>query len=319
MTFRLSVICDWDSPLLVVATRQDGFFKALEILNKEWEVKFYRIGKEGLIPHPYVPVIQRPSPELLAQSVLKDKPDAILFFRDFTSPTIDFVKNKGIPIAICLTGGPFRDNLDAYQLVFVESDVYKKEFERLGKRVIKAFGIDTEIFKPIKQPKIWDAIFPAYFANWKRHSIFAEALGGKGLAVGWMNQNQETECWRICQEKGTMVLSHVSQTAVAYLLNSSRTCVITSDSSGGSQRTVLESMACNIPVIAMNDSDKTTEYIRDCGVGEIINPDSESIRKAIEKWKEKRVDSRDWILENYSAEIYAQKLKEGILSICPKK
>ena len=315
MTFKLDVICDWDSPLEQVATREDGFITALKILSQEWDIKYYRLGKDCVIYHPYLPVIQEPTPEGIANAVLNDKPDAILFFRDFTSPTTQFLKGKGIPMAICLTGGTFREQIDAFDLVFVESEVYKQEFERLGKRVIKAFGVNTELFKPIEQPKIWDAIFPATFANWKRHSIFTEAMGDKGLACGWMYQDHETENWQMCQDKGTMILPHLSHKAIAYLLNASKTCVITSDSTGGSQRTVLEAMACNIPVIVMQDSDKTTEYVRDCGTGDIINADPDSIRKAVERWKDKEVNTRDWVIENYSAEIYAQKLKEGILSL----
>jgi len=311
---KLSVICDWEAPLIQTITRGDGFIKALEILKKEWDVKLYRLGKECSIPLP-VPVIQKPTPERIAQAVLADKPDIILFFRDFTSKTTQFLQGKGIPMAICLTGGTFRQNIDAYDLVFVESKVYEDEFKALGKRVIRAFGIDTDLFKPIKQPKIWDAIFPATFANWKRHSIFAETMGNKGVACGWMYPDHEQENWQICQEKGTMILPHLSHKAVAYLMNAAKTCVITSDSTGGSQRTVLEAMACNIPVIVASDSDKTTEYIRDCGIGETINPDPNSIRKAIERLKDKEVNSREWVIKNYSAQVYADKLKQGLLSL----
>ena len=315
---KVDVICDWDSPLEQIVTRGDGFIKALEILGKEWDINFYRLGEECIL-HLKVPVIQKSTPERIAEAVLADKPDVILFFRDFTSKTTQYLMGKGIPMAICLTGGKFRNNIDAYDLVFVESEVYKREFEQLGKRVIKAFGVDTDLFKPIQQPKIWDAIFPATFANWKRHSIFTEAMSYRGLACGWMYSDHEQENWQICQEKGTMILPHLSHKAVAYLMNAAKTCVITSDSTGGSQRTVLEAMACNIPVIAMHDSDKTTEYVRDCGVGEIINADPGSIIKAVDKWKDEVVNTREWVIENYSAEVYADKLKQGLLSLCPEK
>jgi len=49
-----------------------------------------------------------------------------------------------------------------------------------------------------------------------------------------------------------MILPHLSHKAVAYLMNASKTCVITSDSTGGSQRTVLEAMACELPVLVVN-------------------------------------------------------------------
>ena len=40
MTFKLDVICDWDSPLEQVATREDGFITALKILSQEWDIKY---------------------------------------------------------------------------------------------------------------------------------------------------------------------------------------------------------------------------------------------------------------------------------------
>ena len=316
---KLAFVWDWNNPWSQMLTWKDGLAKAIQILSKEWEVNCYSIGKDTIFQHDYFPITLKPTPELLSETILKEKPDAMLVFGDFTRPTIPFLTDKGIPMAICLAGGTFRNYVDAFDLIFVESEVYKNQLEAEGKRVIKAFGVDTELFKPIKQPKIWDAIFPATFANWKRHSIFTEAMGSKGVACGWMYQDHETENWQICQEKGTMILPHLSHKAVAYLMNAAKTCVITSDSTGGSQRTVLEAMACNIPVIAMHDSDKTTEYIRDCGIGEIVNPDVDSIRKAVEKWKDKEVNSREWVIENYSAEVYADKLKQGLLSLCPEK
>jgi glycosyltransferase involved in cell wall biosynthesis len=99
----------------------------------------------------------------------------------------------------------------------------------------------------------------------------------------------------------------------------SHTCVVTADGSGGCQRTVLEAMACNIPVIAMSDSDKTTEYIKECGVGSIVETTPEAIRNAVDAWKGKKVDTRSFIKDNYSEEIYAKKLCDGINSIIQKK
>jgi len=317
MLIKLAFVWDWANTIPQLTNWKDGLAAALKILSNEWEIKVYSIGQDMVFPAPYMPIILKSSPELLAKEILDFKPDAILFFADFTRPTIPHLAGKGIPMALCLAGGTFRNYVDAFDLIFVESEVYKNQLESEGKNVIKAFGTNTELFKPIKQPKIWDAIFPATFARWKRHYLFAGATGNTGLAVGWIYQGHETECWQVCQEKGTMVLPYVDAETLNYLYNASRTCVITSDKTGGSQRTVLETMATNIPVIVMADSDKTTEYVKECGIGEIVEPSVEAIQKAVEKWKNKQVNTREWVIKNYSAEIYAKKLKEGILSICP--
>jgi len=314
-SLKLAFVWDWENPWSQMISWKDGLSKAIHLLTKEWNVNCYSIGKDTIFYHDYFPIILKPTPELLAQKILEGKPDVILVFGDFTRPTIPYLTHRGIPMACCLAGGTFRDYVDVFDLIFVENEVYKEQLEAEGKNVVKAFGTNTEIFKPLKQPKIWDAIFPATFARWKRHEIFAEALKEKGLACGWMYQDHEMDCWQICQEKGVMILPHIPAEILNYLYNASRTCVITSDSTGGSQRTVLEAMACNVPVIVMADSDKTTEYVKECGIGEIVNPDPESIKKAVEKWKQRQVNTRQWILENYSEQIYAQKLKKGIESI----
>lgn len=313
---KLAFVWDWESPWIQRLTWKDGLARAIQILSKEWDVKFYSIGRDTIFYHDYFPIHLKPTPEELAKLILKDKPDAILVWGDMTRPTIPHLAGKGIPMALCLAGGTFRDHVDAFDLFFVESSIYKEQLKKEGRNVVRAFGTNTELFKPRKQRKVWDAIFPATFASWKRHKLFAEALGDKGLTCGWMYTSHEVDCYGICQEKGTMVLPHTPMDVLTYLYNASRTCVITSNWQGGSQRTVLEAMACNVPVIVMADSDKTTEYVQECGIGEIVLPEAKDIREAVEKWKDKEVNSREWILKNYSEHIYANKLKEGILSIC---
>ena len=319
---RLAIVNDWETQhneYRFITMRGDGWIRTLQILNQDWDVKYYKLGNVGgIISNQYIPINLCGSLETIVKSIKEWKPDVILVFGDLTRPVIPLLKQLGIPMALHLTGGTFRNYVDAFDLFFVESEVYKKQLESEGKRVIQAFGTNTKIFKPIKQVKIWDAIFPAVFANWKRHSLFAQALEEKGLACGYMYHDHEIECWKVCQENATMILEYQSAEAMNYLYNASRTCVITSDSSGGSQRTVLEAMACNIPVIVMSDSDKTTEFIRKCGVGEIVAPEPARIRAAVGKWKNSKVNTRDWVLKNHSEYIYAKKIKEGILSICRK-
>ena len=69
----------------------------------------------------------------------------------------------------------------------------------------------------------------------------------------------------------------------------------------------------------MRDSDKCSQYIEEAGVGAMVEPDANRVREAIEEWKDKEVNTRDFILKNYSHQEYARKLKEGIESICSKR
>ncbi len=121
-----------------------------------------------------------PTKELLAW-----KPDAALVFADFSFPQILELQGKGFPIAQCYTGGRFDQHAKVPDIVFVESKSYIHWMHEKGvKKVVQAFGTNTELFRPMPMPKYWDAIFPATGAEWKRHHLFAEAMRERGLVCG---------------------------------------------------------------------------------------------------------------------------------------
>ena len=312
--FKICIANDWVSDKQAHYLNKDGFLKALHILREKegWDTVFIKKSSPGSFDHEYV---KFKYVEDVKQGILAEKPDAILFFGDLSRPILGEFEDSKIPIAVAMSGGTFNEYVHVPDIMFVESQVYVDLFKGDAKKVVRAFGTNTTVFKPTKQPKIWDAVFPATFASWKRHDLFAEAMGKNGLACGWFQPN-EPQCWEVCQEKGTALLHHQNAESVNLIYNMGKTCVITSNAQGGSQRTVLEAMACNVPVITMSDSDKTTPFIEECGIGGIVEPDAMKIREVVWDWMNRKVDTRDWVMENYSEEIYANQLKEGILSIC---
>lgn len=312
---RLAVLNDWYDKKSAVFFNKDGFLAALGILAKDWDVKFFKKHDSSFVmPHecgfdldfgPY-----------LKERVLAWKPDAVLFFCDFSREILKEFEDVKIPKAQAFTGGPYRDYEHVADIVFVESQSYYDEFKARGLNVKRAFGVNTSLFKPMpEQPKIFDAVFPATMAGWKRHNLFAEALGSNGLACGYW-QPHEMHVIESLQKHKTAILHHQNAESVNLLYNMAKTCVVTSADNGGSQRTVLEAMACNIPMVVMSDSNKTSEYVRDCGVGAIVEPDANKIRAAVEEWKDRKINTRDWVVKNYSEFVYANQMKEGIESIC---
>ena len=312
---RLAIANDWYDKKSAIFWNKDGFLKALHNLREiyGWETKFFKKHERTFEwEHDYVDLSFSPDPK---QQILDWKPDAILFFSDLSRPLLGELKDSGIPIAICLTGGTFVDYINVPNIIFVESQTYFDVLGAKGANVMRAFGTNEEIFYPDKRPKIFDAVFPATFANWKRHNLFAEAMEGAPSAVcGWF-QPSEPNCWQVCKDKGVALFHHQLPESVNDLYNMSKTCLITAESVGGSQRTVLEAMACNIPVIVTSDSEKTSEYLIASGTGSIIEPDANKLREEVERVKDTKVTTRDWILENYSSKIYAEQLKKGIESI----
>lgn len=311
---KLGVINHWYDKKSAVFWNKDGFLKMLSVLRDRdgWEVKFFKKHDETFNwKHDYVDLSFSPNH---TQELLAWKPDAILVFADFSSDSLKELEGCGIPIAQCYTGGRFTQYSHVPNIVFVESKTYVDWMKPMGINVVQAFGTNTELFKPMTMPKYWDGFFPATGAAWKRHDLFAESLKERGLVCGWW-QPHEPQCLETCVKNGAAILHHQMPESLVYLYNMARTVVVTSHDTGGSQRTVLEAMACNIPVIAMEDSTMTTEYVREAGEGGIVPPNVPDIRKAVEEWKDRAVNTREWIMQNYSEFIYADKVKAGIESI----
>lgn len=221
-------------------------------------------------------------------------------------------------MAICFAGGEaVTYNTPYFDHIFVESEVYKTKLNEAGyDNVSIAFGTNTELFKPVSgQPKLYDTLFPGTFALWKRHQLYAQAVQGlRSLAVGYIYEDHEQECWQDCLKNGVMIMPHVSAETLRYLYAASHVVVVPSLSSGGSQRTVLEAMAMNIPLV-VTDSDKF-DYARGHGVWE-ADPTKESIRGIVDVLLdgEPEVDTRRYVLDNWSEFNYAEALEKGLKSI----
>ena len=313
---KIAIIHDWDVVPEQEITWMDGLAAAVKELGKRHQVRFFVCGKtEYILPHPYF--------DIYVSTNIKDDvgdyaPDVILMWADCTRPNAEPLSELGIPMALCFAGGNTQgETVRYFDHVFVESEVYKQRFEVQGVSVSTAFGTNTELFQPLTgQQKVFDVLFPATFAEWKRHKLFSRSIQGlRSCAVGYMYFDHEVDCWQDCEKVGSLVLPHVSAMALKRLYGASKCVVVTSTAQGGSQRTVLEAMAMNIPVIVMSDSDKTTEYALEGG-GYICDPEPAKIREKIEKVMNEPVKTRDYILSKWSHIIYADNLEEKLLELC---
>lgn len=310
---RLAVINQWYDKKSAVFWNKDGFLKMLSVLRDRdaWEVRFFKKHDNTFDwKHDYVDLRFSPDP---VQELIDWRPDVVLFFANFGDDFLPQLQGK-FPIAMCYTGGRYTDYASVPDIVFTESKSYIPWMKQVcDGKIVQAFGTNTELFRPLDQPKIFDGFFPATGAAWKRHHLFAEALGSRGLVCGFW-QPHEPQCLEVCVKNRVAVLHHQMAESVSYLYSMAKTVVITSADTGGSQRTVLEAMSCNVPVIVMSDSTMTTEYVEE-SEGAIVEPDVNKIREAVEEWKDRKVSTREWILDNYSEFVYADKIKQGIESL----
>lgn len=219
--------------------------------------------------------------------------------------------------ALLFAGGQIkREWCDGFDMFFVESEIDEAAFEKISLFTRRAFGVNEKLFCPQKQPKIFDGIIHATFALWKRHDLFAQALKDRGLAVG-RTQEHEPQCYQVCQENGSMILSETPPSVLVGLINASHAVVNTSSFWGGGQRCTLEAMACNVPPIVMSDSPKNVEFVEGAKFGLVVDPEVGKIIEAVNILKSEKVDAvgRDYIMSKWTSRHYANALLNGIIEI----
>lgn len=279
---------------------KDGLYAAMNLVHKEHEVKF-----------------MEPWDDFTGM-------DLLLYWEapcTINGKNADFynkVRNTPIKKALLFAGGPLKKEwVEGFDLLFVESEINAQECISLGIPYMKAFGINTDIFKPQLQAKVFDGVHHGTFAGWKHQPLIAEALKEKALLVGaW--QEHEKILYEQSQKFGAMVLPKVSYRLLPYLISSAYTCVNMADVWGGGQRTTLEAMACGVPVVCRTDSPKNMEFIQESGFGEIISPSKEQIQLGVGRLKEKNLNPQigiDYINSKWTHIHYAKALLDGINSI----
>lgn len=286
----------------------DGLKAALQVLS----------SKYGW----WVQVIASDKASEIYERIEQVSPDVILGWGSLDRPSFAGIKQYGKPTALCFAGGPTEHpQADNFDVIFVENDVYLKAFEAQGKNVKRAFGTNDLIFTPLPDlKKKFVGIYPAAFAKWKRHELFAKALGKDGLALGKI-LDHEQECLQVCVDNNVTVMPQLPYIALPFLYNQSLYTVVTASTHGGSQRAVLESMACNVWPIVMSDSEKCAEFVLDSGFGSVVNPTVEEIAAEVINIREKSIQAaandlgRQYITDKYSAEKYADELYKGIVSL----
>lgn len=259
------------------------------------------------------------------EEILAWKPDIALYWEapctinGANAQNYISVLNLPFTKALLFAGGPItEDNIKGFDYYFVESEVNEREISALHLPVKRAFGVNTKVFKPEKQPRVFDGMHHATFAGWKRQHLLAEALGNKALLCG-RYQPTDTTTYEKSIQFGPLILPEVSYETVASLINASVTVVNTSDKWGGGQRCTLEAMASGTPPIVMTDSLKNREYVEEANYGFVCDPDPNIIKKTVELARslteEERLRGVEYIQNKWTEQHYADNLLEVCLNL----
>jgi hypothetical protein len=271
---------------------KDVLWKAMQLLEQYHEVKYFDFPLKG---------------------IFEFKPDVVLYWEAPCTIKGKDAENYNsvcaLPFKKCLlfAGGELKaDWVKDFDHVFVESMINEEDCDRQDIPFSRAFGVNTDIFKPKKENVMYDAFLPATFAEWKRHELFA-IVGDRGCCAGRV-QEFDKNGYNACIKANVNVLPEQSPEDVSKLINQSYCVLNTSSFWGGGQRATLEAMACGVPVIVMSDSPKNVEYVKESGGGIICDPDKESILKAIDIIKDNKTygtKGLEYVLNNWTEYHYA--------------
>ncbi len=223
---------------------------------------------------------------------LDEKYDAVLVWGDSNCPFLRAIHQYSGKKGIFLTTNPTNPgNLFGLDAIYCESTPVYEEVRRHGLRAIKAFGTDTAFFTPDETvKKDIEYFYPATFSPWKRQSSIAH-LGLKLFCVGTLQPDGGEE-FRACKE-------HHVATAVGYFPAEQireyyqRTQKMIIPAVHGSERTMLEAMSMNIVPTVAPENVKAHSYLGEYRSGAWETP-------------------REFVLANYSPEIYAKNILKGI-------
>lgn len=292
---------------------QDGLAAAMKLIEAEHEVRYFDVNEKTL------------------KDVKDFNPDVVLFWE---APVCSRGKDADMWFSVCalpykkallFAGGPLKAiDVKDFDLVFVESQINEEDCEREGIPYKRAFGVNTQIMKPKMSlyrqhngPK-YEGFMHATFAEWKRHDLFAQALGEKGAVAG-RKQEHDLNGYNECVKRKVIIFDEQPAEEIAKLIGDSYCVVNTSSYWGGGQRCTLEAMACGIPVVVMADSPKNREFVEESNGGVVAEPNVESIREAIATLHEMKTDYKtngyNYIKKYWSEFEYRDALLEGINSI----
>ena len=207
-------------------------------------------------------------------------------------------------------GGDLKPEMQQYFVLF-ENEYHRIKSQEFRIEGLVAFGTNTEVFKPIKQPKIFDVFYPGAFGLWKRKDLFTRACKGLRAFTCGNIQQHEMQCWDICVDNGIGVAPDIMQDVLPYFYNMSKCTLVLPVAYIGCQRTVLESMACKVPVIVPSDAPLVVEYAVHGGM--VVSPEEGVIREAVLSADSyDPTEAYEYVMDNLTEKHYAEKIKEAI-------
>lgn len=232
----------------------DGLAAGLKFLAENWK-QDYQIF--------YLNLSDKKADKSISQV---DKYDFMLGWGAFNSPVDQWIvtaksNHSKKKYGLCIAGNAFPpDTMNRYDVLFYETEWYKPQIEK-HKNIFHAFGVNTNIYRPMKLNNVWDWITVGSFSFWKRQEKLLDKEGTI-LAIGEIQIDNLDESMQIIgplMVQGCMISNMVHPYRLAQIYNMSHACYIPAELEGGGERAVLEARACGIEVDVEDDNPKLKE------------------------------------------------------------
>lgn len=291
---RLKIAFIWESEgaRAIFPFWNDGYKAALDIVARKHDIDYYLGSFDEL-------------------NVPKNKYDVLMYWGSSGDKYHQKMVARPERKLWLYPGGGINPELPKhYNVVFTEDKVYEDALRNLGSRVIRVTGSNTRLFKPEKRTKLFGAFYPATFSMWKRQDLFARAVGPEGLCSGTV-QPDGGDCLKECEIRGTKtIIGYLPAELLAVLYNMSEVVIL--PVVHGSQRTLLEALGMNIPVVVSDRFKPTIDLANEVGGCEISSLDPADLRRAWLKLRGKKINTRPYVIKHYGEKQFAEKLLKGI-------
>jgi hypothetical protein len=319
---RIVFCWQWENSLDVIVRFDEGLGGVLRRLAQEGHdvtITSWGEGAEGRDQGvTFLIVPPTAGFEQWAQRVAALQPDVLLGWGTVDHRIIPEVRKllPQVPAFFFLAGGGVdHPGVHVYDHYFVETNFHIGDLGKYGKPSSRALGVLTDVLTPIEQAKQWDVFLPASFTANKRYSLFCDIveLGGfRGVAVGPLN---DEGCWVECKKVYVPTFGYVSRRVLRDFYCASRCTVLTGGVWGGSQRTLLESLSCGIPVVATDDNPQL-DWLLSVGAPVVTAPPIpellvQTVRHVLEVPPSPQA-LRDFVLQGFTVEHYYQVVKERL-------
>ena len=318
---KILFLWQWENTLDVIARFDEGIGEIWRLFAKDGHdvtITTYGGPASGIDHGIKFLLVPRETPFPQWASKVKDLcPDVIYCWGSIDHKIAKFCKElmPEVPLLFFLAGGGVdHPHTSLYDHFFVETKFHKKDLNDHGKPATEALGVmvDQLVIKP-NQPKLWDVLLPASFTSNKRYSLFADVVEIGHLRAVAVGPKNDEGCLIECEKVEIPTFGYVTRSSLCDFYNASRVTVLTGGAWGGSQRTLLESLACGTPVVACEDNFQLDFFTGADSPVVFCPPQPEFILDAVRRViasPAKPQMLRDYVLSRFTAHHYYDLVKQ---------